>query len=497
MKNNIKLSIFAAGLFLMFGCAEDYLDTAPTEFISSEDLQDAAVNNPELVAGILSGIYTTMVNTGTGGTGGTNEPTLQHDDFGQKGYDLYGDFLSSDMVLAATNYGWYRGLTEYVPTQDFTSNDNFKPWRYYYRIIRSSNEVIAALGGNDVVPELDENRWVLGQAKTLRAHSYFYLTQYFAKSYDPSAEILPLYLEPNKESLPKSTTKVVYDQMIADLTDAISLLSDFERGNKSQINQYVSMGVLSYVYGITGDYSQMKSLSEDIILNSGSPLMSATEVLGGFNDVNTPGWLWGQDITTDLGLDLVSWWGQVDLYTYSYAWAGDPKTIDKGLYDAIPASDVRKGQFFGEVGDDYLMPLNKFYDPAKVIGGQRTVTTDYVYMRVAEMYLLNAEASARSGDEPGARTRLGELLSKRGVDPAYLNGLTGGALLDEIYLQTRIEFWGEGKSYLALKRFKKSTTRGVNHLSHTGETISYDDDRLTFMIPESELQNNPFINSQN
>lgn len=491
MKNNIKLSIFAASLFLMFGCAEDYLETAPTEFISADDFQDAAQNNPDLVEGILSGIYTTMVVTGSGGT------DLDHDDFGQKGYDLYGDFLSSDMVLAATNYGWYRAVTEYVPTRDFTSNDNYKPWRYYYRIIRSSNEVIAALGGNDAVPELEENRWVLGQAKTLRAHSYFYLTQYFANSYDPSADILPLYIEPKQEALPKSSTKEIYDYMIGDLTDAISLLSDFDRENKSQINQYVAKGLLSYVYGVTGDFAQMKTLTNDVIDNGGFPLMNASEVLGGFNDVNIPGWMWGQDITTDLGLDLVSWWGQVDLYTYSYAYAGDPKTIDKGLFDAIPANDVRKGQFNQEVGGDYLMPLDKFYDPAKEIAGQRVITTDYIYMRVAEMYLLNAEASARSGDEPGARTRLGELLAERGVDPAYLSGLSGSALLDEIYLQTRIELWGEGKSYLALKRFKKSTTRGSNHLSNVGVTIPYDDERLTFEIPESEIQNNPFINSQN
>ncbi|MCK0122778.1 RagB/SusD family nutrient uptake outer membrane protein [Gelidibacter sp. F2691] len=491
MKNNIKRSIFVASLFLALGCSEDYLETAPTEFISAEDLQDAAQNNPDLVAGILSGIYTTMVQTGTGGT------NLDHDDFGQKGYDLYSDFLSSDVVLAATNYGWYRGVTEYVPTQDFTSNSNYKPWRYYYRIIRSSNEVIATLGGNDAVPELAENRWVLGQAKTLRAHSYFYLTQYFANSYDPSAEILPLYVEPAQEALPRSSTKEVFDYIIADLTDAISLLSDFNRENKSQINDFVAKGVLAYVYGVTGDAAQLKTVTEDIINNGGFPLMSATEVVGGFNDVNTPGWMWGQDITTDLGLDLVSWWGQMDLYTYSYAWAGDPKTIDKGLFDAIPANDVRKGQFFNEPGSDYLMPLNKFYDPAKVIGGQRVITTDYVYMRVAEMYLLNAEAAARLGDEAGARARLGELLAKRGVDPAYLNALSGATLLDEIYLQNRIELWGEGKSYLALKRFKKSTTRGTNHLSNVGQTLPYDDERLTFEIPESEIQNNPFINTQN
>jgi hypothetical protein len=40
--------------------------------------------------------------------------------------------------------------------------------------------------------------------------------------------------------------------------------------------------------------------------------------------------MWGVDLT--VANDLVS---QVDRYTYSYAWAGDPKTMDKGLQDQI------------------------------------------------------------------------------------------------------------------------------------------------------------------
>ena len=37
--------------------------------------------------------------------------------------------------------------------------------------------------------------------------------------------------------------------------------------------------------------------------------------------------------------------GDVDLLSYSYAWAGDPKTIDEGLYTAIRPDDIRKQQF--------------------------------------------------------------------------------------------------------------------------------------------------------
>ena len=44
-----------------------------------------------------------MYTFGVGGTTG-------HDDFGQKGIDIYTDMLESDMVLAALNYGWYSPL---------------------------------------------------------------------------------------------------------------------------------------------------------------------------------------------------------------------------------------------------------------------------------------------------------------------------------------------------------------------------------------------------
>ena len=71
------------------------------------------------------------------------------------------------------------------------------------------------------------------------------------------------------------------------------------------------------------------------------------------------------------------------------------------------------------------------------------------------------------------------------------------ALLDEIYLQTRVELWGEGKTYLALKRNQGSTTRGSNHLSNVGQTLQYNDEKLTFEIPEAEIQYNPFISEQN
>jgi len=216
------------------------------------------------------------------------------------------------------------------------------------------------------------------------------------------------------------------------------------------------------------------------------------------------------DLTLAQGLDLVSWWGQVDLFTYSYAWAGDPKTIDEGLYDKIRTDDIRKGQFdppnggaeseyagrpyFYAPGDFDYMPINKFYDPGRKPGGQRQVVTDYLYMRSDEFYLMYAEAEAYLGHDDVARQALSSYLSDRIADVSYIDNLSGQQLKDEINLQTRIELWGEGKSYLVMKRDKATITRGPNHLFFDGDSFRYNDPKLTFLIPQAEELNNPNLN---
>ncbi|MDO4929946.1 MAG: hypothetical protein Q4E59_02310 [Bacteroidales bacterium] len=71
-------------------------------------------------------------------------------------------------------------------------------------------------------------------------------------------------------------------------------------------------------------------------------------------------------------------------------------------------------------------------------------------------------------------------------------------LLEEIYFNWRLEFWGEGKSLLTLKRFEKSMTRPENdyYKSMTaGGAIPYNNARFTFAIPQTELQDNPLMNT--
>ena len=500
-KINYIIVIIASLMFT--SCGEDFLENRPTSFISNDDLGETALINPSIVEGNLRGIYNQMVTAYIGGTS-------NQEDFGHKSFDLMSDLLSSDLAQVGASYNRFVNLANYVWTQDNTiSLPNYTAWRFYYRIINSANLIIAANGGNDFTPESDAVKGVVGQAKTIRAFAYFYLTQYFAIKYDASAEILPLYINPGEPGKAKSTMGDVYTQIINDLNSAIGFMDGYARPNKASLNQNVAKGILAYVYASMGQSDKnllAKKLADEVINSGEFTMMNAAEVTGGFTLLGTPGWMWGFDITTANNLGLVSWHGFMDYYSYSYQAVGNFRGIDDALYANINANDIRKQQFGNPAGGTFtagaspLIPANKFYNLNRVHFGQAPITDDYVYMRVAEMYLLSAEMSAVEGDDAAAKSRLKEVLAKRfsnSADYAYVDALSGQALVDEVVLNTKIEFLAEGKSYLLMKRRKLSNTRGGNHLNRVGETISYDDPIMTFEIHQREITDNPLITKGN
>lgn len=508
--NMMKFSFVA---FLLVGCEEEFLVEEPTgSTVNIRQIGEAGEVNPEINGAFMTGVYSTMFTTGTGGT-------TSHTDFGQRGYDVYGDMLSGDMALTLSTYGWYRSaITEFQAAEDFTQQENYQVWRYYFRVINRSNLVIESILGQPqpeteaeitaIIDELnDNNRHIIAQAFAMRAHSYFYLTQYMVNDVTASwtSPTLPIYTKAGITGNPKSTTEEVYNLMEADLNRAIPLLIDYSRpSSKLEVNQPIAQTILAYVLASRKDrWSDVATLTSNALAGTSATLMTADSsingIFGGFNNVGAQGWMWGVDLNADIGIGLISWWGQIDLFSYSYAAVGDNKAMDEGLYNSMDANDVRRSQYLNSPSSSrYLQPFSKFYDSDRVVfGSSQIVKADYVYMRYAEPLLLNIEAQAKSGNQAGAKTALSSFVSSRGIDPAYIAALNGQALLDEIYKQTRLELWGEGKSYLAMKRNEATTQRGTNHLSFVGDLIPYNDERLTFEIPLQEIQDNNEISDQN
>lgn len=488
---------------ITFSCSDDFLEPERnTQSLTDEDFSNNININPALVEGSLNGIYTFMIQP----NGALN--ANRHYDFGQKGVDIWTDMLSGSMALSTNTYGWYSGTSNLLFTNDFTRQENRIVWDYYFRVISTANLVITSAGGENAQPTSPAAKAILGQAKALRAYAYFYLTQLYQKSYNPSQEILPYYTtDLSLNSFAKVPASKIYDLIISDLNSSILLLDGFSRTFKHQINKDVAKGLLAYTYAAIGNYANAKTLSEEIIASSFT-LMPSTNLAfpgagSGFNNVTNPSWMWGYDLTPEIAIGLISWWGQMDIFSYSYAAAGDRKAIDNALYAQIPTNDIRRTQFFSTATSvNYLMPTNKFFAPARTVSGQNPMVTDYIFMRIEEFYLLSAESAAKTGDEGLAKQRLKQLLTIRlgnstANADAYVNPLTGSSLINNIYLQTRIEMWGEGKSYLAMKRNQATMVRGTNHAFQPSISLPYNDDKLTFKIPQSEINNNPAITTQN
>lgn len=501
------MTIVGAGL-LLGSCSKDFLEVSSTRTISKSDIDKISEKSPHLKDGMLYGIYAYNMTTGSGGTTG-------HDDFGQKGYDIYTDMLSGDFNLNARIYGWYRDVANLTDMDNFASNTNYKPWRFYYFMIRSTNQIIVDLAGqdNNGIPESRKDKIVLAEAKALRAYMYYNLVNMYTLGYDANEKVLPIYTVAGYNNTPSKNTREVYELMINDLKSSLSIYESVDAtnvGERITVDYNVAKGILAYVYASKGTNDALvesAKLSNDIISSGKYPLATKDGLLKGFNKVgDNPNWMWAGKVSTQTDLDLISWWGQVDVFTYSYAAVGDSKGMSKELYESIKTEDVRKKQFSnkpitdnnGDVedfGEDAYLPIGKFYSSTgKVLQGQRIIESDYLYMRVEEMYLLNAEVNARLGNAGAAITTLKPFLDIRYADSSFINGLSGDKLIKEIILQTRIELWGEGKTYATIKRNKGTFNYGSNHLFFQKQSFQYDNKRLTFKVPQAEIMNNPIYN---
>ena len=495
-QNKINIILLLSAVLCFAGCSDDFLDTEPSGYLSTDQLSDIASKNPDAVlAPLVSGLYSTTFAIATGGT------DSNHDDFGQKSIDICLDYMSADFASTATAYNWFMGIYRFTE-QIRTGNRPYMAWRYYYRLIKGANEVLDLLGGDEEIPEDEISKGYYGQAKVMRAYCYFYLVNLYQHPYSDKKDApgVPVYrTQLTAESSAQSSVKEVYDLIITDLEDAIIALENFNRGtDKSKADKYVALGFLANAYlmrGEAGDYQNAANAANTVITSGKFPLMTSNDVINsGFRSLSIPSWMWGVDLTAENSPGLPTFWGHVDYYTYSYSFAGNIKVIDADLYASIPSSDVRKGQFGSPtdgVGVPPLAPIYKFYHEGRVPGGDRTWTADEVYMRVEEMYLIQAEALARAGNASGAKVALKSLLDLRDpVAAASLASMTDDQLMEAIYFNWRVEMWGEGKTLFAVKRYKKTVKRATNHALLPGESFPYNYERMIFEIPENEQINN-------
>ena len=255
------------------------------------------------------------------------------------------------------------------------------------------------------------------------------------------------------------------------------------------VSPSVTAGIYAQVAITMGD--NQKAAQKAAEAKEGFPLMSRDEWLGGFHTIGNPEWMWALEINSETTGYYDSFFSHMSNVDPGYAGAIQMyKIMDAALFAQIDESDIRYDAFSDE-GEAFNF---KFYDDPALSGDW---VAPYLFMRSAEMYLLEAEGKARSNDESGAKLILTELIKARcdGEDPYNISSLSGQSLLDMIHTQARIELWGEGKSLLYAKRFKRTIKRNYPGTNHTEilNDYQYNDPKLIMLIPQDEINNNPEI----
>jgi hypothetical protein len=479
--NLFILVVSCTGLFM--SCKKDFLETRPDGYFLDVDVRELGAASPssliKVVDPTMKGIYAYMYSYNTAFRAPGAD---RHDDFGQKSIDISTDFMTEDIVQYV--HHWF-GFDYLLDDRDAPFARTFTNWNFYYKIISDANFIISSIDPAVTDPAL---KAVRGQALSIRAFCFMNLVQLYQQTYkgNETAKGIPIYTAPATEGKPRATMQEVYSQIEADLQEAIGLMAGFIRTSKEQINQNVARGLLARAYLNMERWADAASQASQA--RAGFTLMTGVQYNQGFNDIGNPEWMWGGDINATNTTIFASFFSHMDNTSPGYNGAlGIYKLIDKKLYDQIPAADERKKA--------YNSPTTPAY-PIPALSGLKFRTTagwtgDYVYMRAAEMYLIEAEANARLGSTVPAQTALTALLAGSGRIPGFTTTNTGQALVDEVILHRRIELWGEGFSLNDYKRWKRGIDRtGSNHRADAQLVLPAGDKKFFYQIPQREFDTN-------
>ena len=489
MKNILSKLFIAGALLITTSCADDYLDTLPTDAVSEE------------------AVFTTTQNAMTALNGIHRMMFIRFDSQGQPaegGVMIMREVMAEDVVMTTTGNGWFVSISRWLNHINESSGDVRFVWRFYYKVIGNANMIIANIDNADG-PQAEKDE-IKGQALAYRAWAHFNLVQMFAKRYEAGGSNsdlgVPIVLEPITEGGPRNTVAEVYAQINSDIDAAIGLLTT-SRNAKSHLNINVAKGIKARVALVQENFSVAAQMAKEA--REGFSLMNTDQLYEGFNNVDNPEWIWGSRQVDDQQTFFASYFAYMSLNFSSTNIRSNPKAINSALYDMIPDTDARKGLWDPNASDPDMrdpfideMTLSSFskidYMNRKFLAQANASSVgDVPYMRAAEMYLIEAEALSRSGNDSEAAQVLFELVSAR--DSGYtLSTNTGAALTDEIMIQRRIELWGEGFRWYDLKRLNLPLDRtGANHVEsviNSKFTESAGSNAWQWQIPRDELNAN-------
>ena len=396
-------------------------------------------------------------------------------------------------ILTGTNSGISNQLANY--TDDMVAygnptnpsfpfyNDNVLPsnasisdyWNASYNQIYSAN---AILEGVDLSTELsEENKKLLqGEAFFIRALVHFYLVNLFGD--------VPYIKETDyrkNATANRMPTQQVYENIILDLEKAITLLPEnYSSTSRVRPTKYVAKALLSRTYLYTKAYTQAAN-EATTVLNQ-TAIYSLEENLKDVFLLSSKETIW----QLQAGIS-----GQNTQEAAVFVFLSGPPSLvalSDNLVASFAPADMRKTNWTKAITDG----TTTWYHANKYKERDFTgVSKEYsIVFRLAELYLIRAEARAHQGDLIGAKEDLNIIMQRAGLAPAM--AISQAEIITAIVQERRWEFFTEhGHRFFDLKR--------LNLLDNTLSAVKpgWNTTDQLFPIPQSELSTNPNLRPQN
>jgi len=430
-------------------------------------------------ASAMAGVYSLMINSSLSSSNG--QVTL-----------LGG--MSSDELF-------YYGIgdvdiTSFSPNKLLYNNSyTYNLWTTAYQVIYNANSVIEGIAASTSGGLTDSVRKELtAESKFVRAFCYFYLTNLFGDV------PLALTVDFNKTRyMARTPVKQVYQQIIQDLKDAQSVLPlDYSAAGAAQErivpNHWAATALLARAYLFTGDNADAAAQAGTVISNTAlySLVSDPNQVF--LADSKEAIWqlkqggVWPLYNGTQEGYTILP--NPLATGTTNYCLAAP-------LLNAFEPGDLRRQDWVDSTTASGVPSVYNYYPYKYKIGSSNAVSGGplseyYMMLRLAEMYLIRAEAEV-GGATGGAAAAIADLnvLRTRAGLPGLSSSLLPAQVTAAVAHERQVELFAEwGHRWLDLNR----TGQAHNVLSVISTKQPWTGDfQLLYPIPSTEIMDDHFL----
>lgn len=480
MKRYIKLFLATLWLVPLMSCEkiDDFLDVRPVGqsiAVDNASVDSAVYSSSAEVESALSGLYSEFRN-----------------EYWELDYFVNGDAQSDDAYAGADNPANFQ--IDEMRIDAINSNVS-RDWAYLYSTIGKANEIINNV---DSVADLPANRKaeIKGEASFIRAFHYFQLVQLWGdvplqltEIRTVSAELLPvIYPIMFPARAPQDS---VYGVIIKDLELAAET-TPVTASNKGYVTKGAANAMLAKVYATKVPHEWDKVLQyTEAVINGPYTLVEEYDMLWNNQAENTSESIF--EINYE-GTSSSGNWGVGMFVGTNWKKFNTPSNDLIAAFDA-EGDQIRKDASvkFQDVTGSWTDPYwdaNNFPFINKYRNTTEPSSQNYIFIRLADIILLRAEALNETGDLQGAADLVNMIRERVDLDP--IDATSYDQMKLAIEKERRLELAFEGHRWFDLKR----TGRAIEVMSEVkgpgGESLDYpiDENKLLWPIPQSELDNN-------